>query len=117
MATKASRSYSDSTTTTFEKMGDSIPHSVVNLSRSSPYTKTVSKNTKGRGKSPTGAKANRGATVIHEAHGPQFHISATLYHQNAPEASAVQRNTRLLPTAVGNRDFWAQRRDFGQKTS
>lgn len=112
----AKRSYSDNTTTTFEKMGESIPHSVVNLSRpDSPYTTATAKKTKGRGSSPTGKKSNRGATMIHEANGPQFHISATLYHQNAAEASSVQKNTKLMKAAVGDRDFWSKR-SYGQDT-
>lgn len=55
-----------------------------------------------------GATANHRQGVM-EPHGASFKISATLYKQNAAEASATQRNVRLVPSAIGNRDFWASR--------
>lgn len=40
---------------------------------------------------------------------PQMVMSAP----QAPEAAQNQRNTRVLPSAVGNRDFW-YKRQYGQ---
>lgn len=50
---------------------------------------------------------------IQEKLGAQLHPTATLYKQNAAEASATQRNVRTVPSAVGNRDFW-YKRAYGQ---
>jgi hypothetical protein len=55
-----------------------------------------------------------GATANHrqgtyEPHGAAFKIKATLYAPNAAEASATQRNLRIVPSAIGNRDFYAAR--------
>lgn len=95
-----------STTTSFEKMGDNIASNVLNMSgKSSPYTMTRPKNTQGRGASPTGKSAIRGSTMIHEANGPACTIKATLYKANAAEASATQRNVRLLPAVMGEQAF------------
>jgi hypothetical protein len=101
----------DKTTTSFPKMGDEwITDNLINCSGDrSPYTITVGKKTQGRGASPTGVKKNRGASMINEAHGPTFRPVTTLYAQNAAEASATQRNTRIVPSALGDRDFYAAR--------
>jgi hypothetical protein len=98
-------------TTSFPKMGDEeITKNVINASGDrSPYTVSVGRKTMGRGASPTGTKVNRGKTMIHEANGPTFRPVTTLYKQNAAEASATQRNTRVVPSALGSRDFWAAR--------
>lgn len=102
----------ESFTTSFEKMGDEgIPKSVVNMSGDrSAYTKLVGRKTEGRGSDPgIGTKKNRGRTMISEAHGPTFRPVATLYKANAAEASATQRNTRIMPAAMGERAFRARR--------
>jgi len=97
---------SDSTTTTFPKVGDNIAKHVMNMSRRpSPYTTLEPKKTEGRGASPTGRKANRGATMIHEANGPKCHIDQVLYKANAPEAGMQMRNVRLMKPAMGDQDF------------
>lgn len=43
--------------------------------------------------------------VLADPMGAQHRITATLYAQNAAEAGAVGRNVRLMPSAVGYRDF------------
>lgn len=45
---------------------------------------------------------------IQERLGAQLHPTATLYAANAAAAGQTLRNTRLVPSAVGNRDFWLQ---------
>lgn len=106
----------------FPTMGDSLIDNLINVSGNrSPYTSTVAKKTQGRGASPTGKAAVRGKSMIHEAHGPRFHISATLYKANAAEASSTQRNTVMLPPSVHREDgtgsagtFWDKRRYANQ---
>ena len=56
-----------------------------------------------------GATANHRAAVLNEPNGPQHRITATLYAPNAAEATATQRNVRIVPSALGNRDFWDRR--------
>jgi hypothetical protein len=46
---------------------------------------------------------------IQENMGAQLHPTATLYTQNAAEASQVLRNTRIVPSASGYKDFRAAR--------
>ena len=51
---------------------------------------------------------------IQERLGAKLHPSTVLYKANAAEAGQVQRNVRLMPSAMGNRDFNGERRQFGQ---
>jgi hypothetical protein len=93
------------TSTTFEKMGDNIGKSVLNMSRGSRYTMTVAKKTEGRGSSPTGATGKRSSTVIHEANGPKCHIDQKLYKSNAASAGEQTRNVKIMKPATGDTDF------------
>lgn len=100
----------------FPMMGESLLQHICNLSgERSPYTKVVGKKTMGRGASPTGKYAKRGSTMIHEANGPKCTIVATLYKANAAEASATERNVRIVPSTVSRPDagFWGKR-EYGQ---
>lgn len=56
-----------------------------------------------------GATANHRGPRLNETNGPAFRIQAMLYAPNAAEASATRRNVRVVPSAVGNRDFWDKR--------
>lgn len=96
----------------FPKMGDQgIPNSVVNLSaRPSPYTISQPRHRSGGADIPgAGDKANRGATLIHNAQGPAPCTFPVLFQQNAACATEGQRNVRLLPRAMGDGGFWASR--------
>lgn len=73
----------------------------------SPHTTLVADHNS-KGGMLAGATANH-RQGVYEPHGAAFKIKATLYAQNAAEASATQRNVRLVPSAIGNRDFWASR--------
>lgn len=96
----------------FPTVGTSVATSVVNQSGApSKNTKSVPKKTQGRGASPTGAKANRQG--VQERLGAKLAPQATLYAQNAAEASATQRNVVTVQSAIGNRDFYL-RRQYGQ---
>jgi hypothetical protein len=98
----------------FPTMGESIASSVVNMSRGSRYTTTMVKNGSGKRSQPSGRKANRSASLIHEANGPACTIKATLYAPNAAESSATERNVKIMKSSVGNRDFWDARARTGQ---
>jgi len=54
-----------------------------------------------------GAKANR--SQVHERNGFKGAPQATISYPNSPEAANTFRNVRLVPSALGNRDFWAKR--------
>lgn len=92
-----------------QTIGTSVASTVVNSSGApSRNTKPV------RRKNATGgmldaATANH-RSGIQERMGAQLHPTAVLYAANAAEASNVQRNTRIVPSAVGYKDnFWAKR--------
>lgn len=60
-----------------------------------------------------------GATAVHrpgiqERMGAQLHPTATLYAPNAAEAGMVQRNTRIVPSRVGQKDNFYTKRQYGQ---
>lgn len=94
------------TTTTFEKVGDSIPSHVLNLSGApSPYTMSTPVKRGGKSVQASGTKANRSATMIREANGPACKIVATLYKKNAVQANDLTRGIRTLPAVMGDRDF------------
>lgn len=71
--------------------------------------KLVARGTQGRGASPTGTTGIRSHHKIQEAQGPRCYIAAKLYESNAAEASQVQRNVRIMPSATGVGDFWKKR--------
>jgi len=103
---------SDNVTSNFPKVGDEgIPHSVVNLSaRPSPYTMPQPRHRSGGADIPgTGTKANKGATLIHNAQGPAPCTFPKLYEPNAACATEGGKNVRLLPRAMGDGGFWASR--------
>ena len=76
-----------------------------------------SRNTASVPKKATATGMLESATASHrpgilERQGASLRISTTLYKANAAEASSTQRNVRLVPSALGNRDFW-DRRNYG----
>lgn len=102
----------DKTTTNFTKMGTSAATTVDNLSAApSKNTKPVPRKTTVSG-APQPATASIRKHVL-ERNGASYTPTATLYAQNAAEASATQRNTVVVPSALGNRDFYLRRR-YGQ---
>lgn len=104
-------------TSNFPTVGDSVLAYVGTgaACRTSKYTIAVPKQTMGRGSSPTGKKANRSSSLIHEANGPKCTIVATLYKANAASANDTERNVRIMPSATGVGDFWKARNITGQR--
>lgn len=100
------------TRTTFEKVGKNIAATVGSGQSAKPQRGKLVKKGNSKGGMLEGATAAHRANV-QERMGPQFRPTATLYAQNAPSASETQRNTRIVQSAVGNRDFYL-RRQYGQ---
>lgn len=107
----------DKVTTQFGKVGENMGHDFIDL------TSIPSRNTtprpRGHGGTVTGPVGMLGPVTakvrptIPERLGAKLHPTAVLYQQNAAEASAVTRNVRKVPSAVGNRDFYLKRQ-YGQ---
>ena len=101
------RSYGDSETTHFVKMGeDYVTDHLINASGNrSPYTLPVAKKATTTDQGPLGAKANRSASLIREANGPACTPVARISYPNSPEASQTQRGMRTIPSKAGLGDF------------
>lgn len=98
-------------TDTFPKMGDDGLASVVNVSgQRSAYTMPEGRKGPASDNPPDSPAAHKGATLIHEAHGPTFRPVATRLPQQ-PDYPETGRAIRTVPSAIGNRDFWDQRQD------
>lgn len=97
------------TVTSPAKMGEEMAHAQA-VSAQSPNVKYQPRgNSKG---GPEQATANH-RTGIQERLGAKYAPQMPLYAANAPEASLTQRNVRVVPSAVGNRDFYLKRQ-YGQ---
>lgn len=104
----------DKTTTNFAKMGTAAA-AVKNVSGApSKNTKPIKKSAHSKGGSAEPATANARQGVL-ERNGFKGAPQTTLYAPNAAEASATLRNVRVMPSAIGNRDFYF-RRQYGQNT-
>lgn len=115
MARRDTRSFGDTTTDTFPKMGDGFPGSLVNMSgQRSPYTTPVPRKGPASDDIGGGGAGGLSHTMIHEAHGPAFRPVAS--RGWAPEYPETGRAIRTVPSAVGNRDFWDRRGDTGGQT-
>lgn len=97
------------TVTSPAKMGVEMAQPVANAAQS-PNTKSRPRGGPRGGAEPATAGARQGHQ---ERLGAKFAPQMPLYEQNAPEASLTQRNVRVIPSAVGNRDFYLKRQ-YGQ---
>lgn len=97
-----------STSTSFPTMGDEGYASLMNMSgERSPYTKEQPRQgptIPDTGGSPAGG---RGSELRSERGGPMFRPVASQSY--APEYPDTGRGMRTVPSAIGNRDFWAAR--------
>lgn len=100
----------DQTTTHFETMGTSAAYAQV-VSDPSPNLKFRPKYGPSADETVIGTKGNRQG--VQERLGAQYAPQVTIVQPNEPEASQTQRNVRLVPSSVGNRDFWLKRQ-YGQ---
>lgn len=99
------------TTTSPAKMGEEMAHAQANSSQS-PNLQYAPRHAPSGGAEPATASHRTGHQ---ERLGAKYAPQMTLYVPNAAEASQTQRNVRIVPSAVGNRDFFL-RRQYGQNT-
>lgn len=100
------------TTTTFPKMGTEAAHAVA-AADYSPNLKFRPRGTTAGGSMPPDAGTAGSRTGQQERLGATFAPKVLMSSPQAPEAGQNLRNTRLVPSAVGNRDFWLKRA-YGQ---
>lgn len=101
----------DKTTTTFPKMGTSMSRAVNRSGQPSKNTKTVPKKNSKGGKAEPATASHRTGQL--ERLGFKGAPQATMSYPTAPEAGQTYRNVKLVPSSVGNRDFY-DRRKYGQ---
>ena len=101
----------DKTTTTFPKMGTSNARAVNQSAAPSRNTKRVKKKSTVSAQPEAATAAHRQG--VQERLGFKGAPQTAMSYPNAPEASQTQRNVRIVPSAVGNRDFYF-RRAYGQ---
>jgi hypothetical protein len=76
--------------------------------------KSVPKTGNSKGGMLEGATATHKANIA-EVQGAKLAPQIAHVYPNAPEAAATQKNTVIVPSALGNRDFYL-RRQYGQGT-
>lgn len=101
----------DKTTTKFPKMGTTNARANNVSGAPSKHTKPVKKNNS-KGGSPEPATAGHRQGQL-ERLGFMGAPQTTMSYPTAPEASQTLRNTRVVPSAIGNRDFYLKRQ-YGQ---
>jgi len=95
----------------FPTMGTSASR-VRATEKQSPNVKNVRKNNSKGGSIPDAGTATNRSDVL-ERMGHKGAPQMSHVYPEAPEARALQRNVRLVPSSVGNRDFWDKRK-YGQ---
>lgn len=100
----------DKTSTNFRKMGTDAAYATNQSGAPSANTILAPRHNTQSG--------SDGATASHrqaslERNGFKGAPQVNHVYPQAPEASNVQRNVRLMPSAIGNRDFYL-RRQYGQ---
>lgn len=101
----------DKTTTTFPKMGTTNSRPVNQSGAPSKNTKRVRKHSTVSAQPQPATKSNRQG--VQERMGNQGAPQTTMVYPNAPEAAQVQRNVKIVPSAMGNNDFYLKRQ-YGQ---
>jgi hypothetical protein len=102
----------DKTTTTFPTMGTEAAK-LAHVAQPQKG-KSIPKTGNSKGGMIEGATATHKANIA-ERLGAKLAPQVPLYAPNAPEAAETQRNTVIVPSALGNRDFYL-RRQYGQGT-
>lgn len=103
----------DKTTTNFPKMG-TVNGVAVNVSAApSGNTKPVKKYGEGVGGMIQNALYEGVRRNMQERGGAKLTPQTRMVAETNPEAGANLRNTKLVPSAIGNRDFYDKRK-FGQ---
>ena len=92
----------------FPTMGEASSNAYNASAAPSRNTKTVAKKGAGVGGMIAAATAEHRPGIL-ERNGASLRITAPLYAANAAESGLQQRHVRVVPSAIGNRDFWAAR--------
>lgn len=101
---------SDNTRTDFPTMGVEASQA----SAAADYSPNLKFRPRGGSSGGTAEAATAGHRTGHQERlGAKYAPQMSMVTANAPEASLEQRNVRLLPSSIGNRDFWAKR-ELGQ---
>jgi hypothetical protein len=103
----------DKTVTSFPTMGTEAA-SLQQRHAKPERGKAVPKTGNAKGGMLEGATATHKANIA-EVQGAKLAPQIAHVYPNAPEASATQKNTVIVPSALGNRDFYL-RRQYGQGT-
>ncbi len=99
------------TVTSPAKMGEEMAHAQSTASQS-PNLKSQAKHGGVGGAAEAATKSNR--TGHQERLGAKWAPQMVMGNPDVnPSAAATGRNVRVVPSAVGNRDFW-NKRQFGQ---
>lgn len=101
---------SDNTTTSFEKMGTSASVARA-VADPSPNLKFKRRGNSRGGSLPPATAAHRQG--VQERLGAQFAPQVNVEYANAESAASEGRHVLLVPSAIGNRDFYLKRR-YGQ---
>lgn len=106
----------DNATSNFPKMGEfALTDSIVNVSGNrSPYTQVQARSGPSADENPGGTAVRGQMAMNGENPGPRFAPQTTISFPNAPEASQTGRGLRVVPSSIGNRDFWDSRYETGQ---
>lgn len=100
------------TVTSPAKMGEEMAHPRA-VAAESPNVQYRPRGVAGKGGSIPDAGTAGHRTGHQERLGAKYAPQMPLYVQNAAAASETQKNVRLVPSAIGNRDFWTKRQ-YGQ---
>lgn len=107
------------TVTSPAKMGEEMAHPRANAAQS-PNVKYQKKKGPRGGGEPATAGGRKGVLTDDnrvpqspERLGAKWAPQMVMSAPQAPEAAQTQRNVRVLPSAVGSRDFWLKRQ-YGQ---
>ncbi|MEV4454414.1 hypothetical protein [Microbispora sp. NPDC049633] len=99
----------DKTSHNFPKVGTSVATNWTNTSGNPQRGTLVPKH----GPSMVEAALAGNRRNVLERLGHKGAVQVPMYSQNAPEASATQRNVYTVPSKAGLSDFWAKRQ-YGQ---
>lgn len=108
LGSEGENNMADNTKTSFKTMGTDAAYAENISGAPSANTSLVAKKNTQSGPVP-GVKANRKGTL--ERNGFQGAPQVAYSYPQAPEAANTFRNVRLMPSAKGNRDFYARRQE------
>lgn len=97
----------DKTVTNFATMGTEAARAIDMTTGPDQHTTVVAKEGFSKSDAPDSVKGTRKGVL--ERNGFKGAPQVNTVYPNAPESAQVFRNVRLMPSAKGNRDFYARR--------